>query len=58
MLDSYQRVKMSVTVTKKTHFQDSKDPDEFDIIAADCLRLSLQYEKKKMWLLHLWTNVK
>ena len=43
MLDSYQRVKMSVTVTKKTYFQDSQDPDEFDIIAADWL--SLQYKK-------------
>ena len=35
MLDSYQRMKKSVTVTKKTHFQDSQDPDEFDITAAD-----------------------
>ena len=35
MLRSYPRVKMSVTVTKKTHFQYSQDPDEFDIIAAE-----------------------
>ena len=36
---------MSVIVTKKTHFQDSQDLDEFNIIAADWL--SLQYKKKK-----------
>ena len=56
---------MSVIVTKKTHFQDSQDLDEFNIIAADWLSLQLLHSakkkiisKKKDYLFFFWREKK
>ena len=51
MLDSCQWVKMSMTVTKKTHFQESHDPDEFDMgfINACSKHILIIYFKKKIY---------